>query len=207
MTRDGRDVVGAAETGSGKTLAFALPILQRLLQEREERAAVGATESDADGCGSRAHARLGVHRPTLAACRSHLRSPPRPCLTPPASRACRDAAAADRRLRALVLAPTRELALQVAEHFAAVGRPCGIRTVAIVGGISHQKQERLVGYRPEVVVATPGRLWELMSSGDHVHLTDTSGLRFLVIDEADRMAEKGHFQELMHILDRLSPLW
>ncbi|GBF94480.1 DEAD-box ATP-dependent RNA helicase [Raphidocelis subcapitata] len=113
----------------------------------------------------------------------------------PAARAASDGA-----LRALVLAPTRELALQVCAHLQALGRVAGIGVAPIVGGIAAVKQERLLARRPEVVVATPGRLWDLMSSG-HAHLTRLARLRVLVIDEADRMVQQGHYQELSSILD------
>ncbi|GAX73897.1 hypothetical protein CEUSTIGMA_g1347.t1 [Chlamydomonas eustigma] len=104
------------------------------------------------------------------------------------------------KLRALILAPTRELALQVSQHLQAIGKECGVRVVAIVGGLAQVKQERLLRGLPEVVVATPGRLWELMREG-HSHLTDLSHLSFLVLDEADKMVQQGHFQELNGILD------
>ena len=65
-------------------------------------------------------------------------------------------------LIALILAPTRELALQVQAHLSAVNKYTGVGVCAVVGGMASQKQERLLGKRPEIVVATPGRLWKLM---------------------------------------------
>ena len=56
-----------------------------------------------------------------------------------------------------------------------------------------EKQERYLKSRPEIVVATPGRLWELMHDGAE-HLTDTQDLSFLVLDEADRMVQQGHYE-------------
>jgi ATP-dependent RNA helicase DDX24/MAK5 len=109
---------------------------------------------------------------------------------PPASRSM---------LRALILCPTRELAMQVAAHLTAIATPLAVRVVPIVGGVSLQKQARLLGYRPPVVVATPGRLWDVMRGGS-VHLTDLTHLSFLVLDEADRMVKQGHYEELAHIL-------
>ncbi len=111
-------------------------------------------------------------------------------------------AAAPSPLRALVLAPTRELAMQVCTHLQAVGRHCGVWVVPIVGGISAQKQERLLKKKPQVIVATPGRLWDLMREG-HTHVSNLSGLQFLVIDEADRMVQQGHYAELSSILDTI----
>ncbi|PSC76969.1 DEAD-box ATP-dependent RNA helicase 13 [Micractinium conductrix] len=171
--RDRRDVIGAAQTGSGKTLAFGLPIMQLLLAERARHAQQELQElqeQQQQGCGG------DGEQP--AAAQQEL--PPSP-------------------LRALILAPTRELALQVCEHLQAVGKSCGVWVVPIVGGISQLKQERLLSKHPEIVVATPGRLWDLMREGQP-HVTNLSRLSFLVIDEADRMVQQGHYGELSSIL-------
>lgn len=72
---------------------------------------------------------------------------------------------------------------------------------AVVGGLAEVKQERQLSRRPEVVVATPGRFWEL--TGTHAHLSRLETLRHLVIDEADRMLERGHFPELNRLFDLL----
>ncbi|XP_037076198.1 ATP-dependent RNA helicase DDX24-like [Pollicipes pollicipes] len=105
--------------------------------------------------------------------------------------------------KALVLAPTRELAIQVKNHMVAVAKYTGIKVVTVVGGMSEQKQQRLLSRRPEVVVATPGRLWEFVEAGDP-YLSTLSRLRFLVVDETDRMLEKGHFQQLHLLLERIN---
>ncbi|KAH9307440.1 hypothetical protein KI387_035351, partial [Taxus chinensis] len=105
-------------------------------------------------------------------------------------------------LRALIVTPTRELALQVCDHLRAAAKFTNIRVVPIVGGLAPQKQERLLKQRPHVIVGTPGRLWELMAGGER-HLVELQSLSFFVLDEADRMIEKGHFQELQSIIDML----
>ncbi|KAF7132841.1 hypothetical protein RHSIM_Rhsim09G0043500 [Rhododendron simsii] len=105
-------------------------------------------------------------------------------------------------LRALIITPTRELALQVTNHLKEVAKGTNTRVVPIVGGMSTEKQERLLQERPEIVVGTPGRLWELMSGGE-IHLIELHSLSFFVLDEADRMIESGHFRELQSIIDML----
>jgi len=65
--------------------------------------------------------------------------------------------------------------------------------------MSTQKQERLLSKKPEIIVATPGRFWELLQENNS-HIIDFSNLRFLAIDETDRMIEKGHFEELEKLL-------
>lgn len=105
-------------------------------------------------------------------------------------------------LRALIVTPTRELALQVCDHLRAAAQFTNFNVVPIVGGMALQKQQRLLRYQPQIVVGTPGRLWELMSAGE-AHLLDLAQLSFFVLDEADRMVERGHFKELQSIMDML----
>ncbi|KAJ6595890.1 ATP-dependent RNA helicase [Mycena vulgaris] len=167
-----RDVVGVAQTGSGKTLAYGLPILHRLLS----------------------------------------------CARPFSK--------AKRQLGALILAPTRELALQVSSHLNAclnaveeaadeakpkkskgkskqtateARAPPLVSVAAIVGGMSAQKQRRILDRGVDVLVATPGRLWDIMEDDDDL-AKQVKNLKFLVLDEADRMIEAGHFAELENIL-------
>ncbi|XP_066883931.1 ATP-dependent RNA helicase DDX24 isoform X2 [Kogia breviceps] len=108
-----------------------------------------------------------------------------------------------RPLLGLVLTPTRELAVQVKQHIDAVAKFTSIKTALLVGGMSTQKQQRMLNRQPELVIATPGRLWELVKE-KHPHLSDLRQLRCLVVDEADRMVEKGHFAELSQLLEMLS---
>jgi ATP-dependent RNA helicase RhlE len=101
--------------------------------------------------------------------------------------------------RALVLAPTRELALQVAESFTTYGRHLRVRTAAIFGGVGQQPQVDAVRRGADVVVATPGRLLDLMGQG-HVAF---DALEVLVLDEADRMLDMGFIQPIRQILAAL----
>ncbi|KTG47118.1 hypothetical protein cypCar_00040051 [Cyprinus carpio] len=105
-------------------------------------------------------------------------------------------------LLGLVLTPTRELAVQVKHHIDAVASFTGVTTAIVVGGMAPQKQHRVLMRRPEIVIATPGRLWEMIRE-KHPHLQNLRQLRCLVIDEADRMVEKGHFAELENLLEML----
>lgn len=72
---------------------------------------------------------------------------------------------------------------------------------AVVGGLAEVKQQRQLSRRPEVVVATPGRFWEM--AGTHAHLSRLETLRHLVVDEADRMLERGHYPELNRLFSML----
>ncbi|CAG8730074.1 12946_t:CDS:10, partial [Funneliformis caledonium] len=106
-------------------------------------------------------------------------------------------------LAALILTPTRELAMQVRDHLLTISKTSLIKIMVIVGGMSVQKQQRLLSKHPNIIVATPGRLWELFSEND-AYLDSLRRIKFLVLDEADRMLETNHFEELNHILTVLS---
>ncbi len=141
---EGRDMIGQAATGTGKTAAFALPILQRMAQAREE--------------GSRPNG------PT-----------------------------------ALVLAPTRELAMQVSQSFKDYGKPVGARVVAVFGGQPIYGQIKDIRRGVDVVVATPGRAL------DHIgrRTLDLSTIEVVVLDEADEMLDMGFAEDLEAILSEL----
>ncbi|XP_040056360.2 ATP-dependent RNA helicase DDX24 [Gasterosteus aculeatus] len=106
-------------------------------------------------------------------------------------------------LLGLVLTPTRELAVQVKHHIDAVAKFTDIKTAIVVGGMAQEKQRRMLRRRPEIVIATPGRLWDLIQE-KHPHLLNLRKLKCLVIDEADRMVERGHFAELENLLEMLN---
>ncbi|MGH7276227.1 MAG: DEAD/DEAH box helicase [Candidatus Rokuibacteriota bacterium] len=103
--------------------------------------------------------------------------------------------------RTLVLAPTRELALQIAETFDTLGGAQGVRTLVLIGGESMGPQLSGLQKRPDVIVATPGRLF------DHLERrTATLGtIRIVVLDEADRMLDMGFAPQVERIL-RVTPL-
>jgi ATP-dependent RNA helicase DDX24/MAK5 len=107
-------------------------------------------------------------------------------------------------VKALIMAPTRELTIQIKEHIEAIvpsQNAKQIKVCAIVGGMSIQKQLRLLSYKPTIIVATPGRLWELMSDHNNDYLNKGLPLiDVLVLDEADRMIADGHFKEMRDIL-------
>ncbi|KAI7864976.1 P-loop containing nucleoside triphosphate hydrolase protein [Spinellus fusiger] len=106
-------------------------------------------------------------------------------------------------LGALILTPTRELAIQVKNHIQNIAVFTSLRVEVIVGGMSVQKQQRVLKTMPDVVVATPGRFWEIFSENDE-YLSMLKHIQFLVLDEADRMLERGHFAELTNILNAIS---
>mmetsp|Transcript_36387 Transcript_36387/g.115800 ORF Transcript_36387/g.115800 Transcript_36387/m.115800 type:complete len:506 (+) Transcript_36387:148-1665(+) len=133
----GRDVIGLAETGSGKTGAFALPIVQRLLDNPQ-------------------------------------------------------------RFFAVVLAPTRELCVQIGEQFEAIGSGIKLQTAVIVGGLDMVTQAMALAKRPHVVVASPGRLVDHLENTKGFHLKT---IKYLVMDEADRLLSMDFDEALDKILE------
>jgi len=102
-------------------------------------------------------------------------------------------------VQALVLAPTRELAIQVAEAVGRYGQQRGISVLAVYGGQSYQQQFRSLRQGVEVIVGTPGRLLDLINQGS----LDLSPVRTVVLDEADEMLSMGFIEDIELILDRI----
>ena len=136
----GKDVLGCAQTGTGKTAAFALPILQRLYQER------------------------------------------------PAGKT--------RNIRALILTPTRELALQIQENFVAYGKGLPLRSCVIFGGVGQQPQVEQLKRGVDILVATPGRLNDLIGQG----FISLGKIEIFVLDEADRMLDMGFIHDVKKVI-------
>jgi ATP-dependent RNA helicase RhlE len=101
-----------------------------------------------------------------------------------------------RYLRVLVLAPTRELALQIGESFQTYGRFTPLRQVTIFGGVNQNPQIEKLRRGADILVATPGRLLDLMNQG-HIRL---DRLEVLVLDEADRMLDMGFIHDVRRII-------
>ena len=101
-----------------------------------------------------------------------------------------------RHIAALVLTPTRELALQIHESFLAYGRHTGLKAEVIFGGVSQHPQTLALRNGTDILIATPGRLLDLMNQG-HVHLAH---LDFFVLDEADRMLDMGFINDIKKII-------
>jgi len=98
--------------------------------------------------------------------------------------------------RALIVAPTRELAIQINKELSALGKFTKVRSVCIFGGVSQRIQERDLKKQPDILVACPGRLLDLMNQG-FVRLTD---VETLVLDEADHMFDLGFLPDIRRIL-------
>lgn len=105
----------------------------------------------------------------------------------------------ERKPRCLVLVPTRELALQVQSQFERFSNNSGMRTVVVYGGTGYEKQTRLMRRGVDVIVATPGRLFDHIERGN----ADLSNISMLVLDEADRMLDMGFLPQVRQIVDEM----
>ncbi|PFG58666.1 superfamily II DNA/RNA helicase [Vibrio sp. ES.051] len=128
----GKDVLALANTGSGKTLAYALPLLEKLNVNSQQKA--------------------------------------------------------------LILVPTRELAMQVSEAINQVGQAIGLKAVCLCGGVDKEQQQQALANEPHVLVATTGRLVDLADNG-----LDLSNIHYLVLDEADRLLDMGFWPDVKNI--------
>jgi ATP-dependent RNA helicase RhlE len=104
-----------------------------------------------------------------------------------------------RKVRALVLTPTRELAAQIAESFGTYGRHTSLRHAVVYGGVNINRQIQALARGVDVLVATPGRLLDLM----HQRAVSLSSIQVLVLDEADRMLDMGFVHDVKRITNTL----
>ena len=133
---EGRDILGIADTGTGKTAAFLIPILNKIINNREETA--------------------------------------------------------------IIIAPTRELAIQIEKEFNDFARGMRIFGVVCVGGAPISNQIRNLRRECNVVIGTPGRLLDLVKRGE----INLSGTRSIVLDEADRMLDMGFIDDITFLLEK-----
>lgn len=134
----GRDVVGVANTGTGKTMAFAIPVFQKLMQNKQARA--------------------------------------------------------------LVLAPTRELAQQIEAECRTIAKGSGVLGAVLIGGSAMGPQLRDLRARPNIVIGTPGRIKDHIERGS----LDLSHFNVIVLDEVDRMLDMGFVHDVRRILSHMA---
>ncbi len=164
----GHHVLGRARTGSGKTIAFGAALVERLMRLKLQG------EFPADPAPPKRERGVAV------------------------SRQPRAKASAARPAKALILAPTRELALQIDRTVQPIARSVGLYTAQLVGGQPFEPQLHALGRGADVVIGTPGRIHDLAQRGSlqlgHVAVT--------VIDEADLMSEFGFIETVQQVLRR-----
>jgi ATP-dependent RNA helicase RhlE len=106
---------------------------------------------------------------------------------------------APRKIQALIVTPTRELAIQIAESFHNYGKYTGIRNTVVFGGVKQGAQTQALRRGVDILIATPGRLLDLMSQG-YISLKD---IKYFVLDEADQMLDMGFIHDIKKLLVKL----
>ncbi|MBT8186139.1 MAG: DEAD/DEAH box helicase [Croceitalea sp.] len=104
-----------------------------------------------------------------------------------------------KRVMALIVTPTRELAIQIGDSFSAYGKYTGVKNIVIFGGVNQRSQTDALKRGADILVATPGRLLDLMDQG-YISLAD---VKYFVLDEADRMLDMGFINDIKKILVKL----
>ena len=166
------DLIACAETGTGKTAAFVVPILQKLI----------TANAALKGCTT--EMTLPGAEPIAS-----------PATDPPAQ------ASRPAKSRVLVLAPTRELAVQIEDTLVGLTYHAPVTTAPVFGGVEMGPQERALKAGVDIVVATPGRLMDHMRHD----AVDLLRVQVLVLDEADRMMDMGFWPDVQRILAALPP--
>jgi superfamily II DNA/RNA helicase len=190
----GADLRVCSNTGSGKTAAFVLPALQKVLELREAARLAQAALADVSGKA----VPVMAEESSLAQSESDQRR------KPPRFGRDRERDAAPRGIqtgpRVLVLAPTRELAMQVAKAVDTYGRHVpGLRVATAVGGMPYPIQIKALRGSLDILIATPGRLIDHLGSGT-ARLGD---VEMLILDEADRMLDMGFIDDIQHIASQI----
>ncbi len=137
---EGKDVVGIANTGTGKTAAFLIPLIDKIMRNRSEKA--------------------------------------------------------------LIMIPTRELAVQIAQELSAFAKGLDIKSVVCIGGANMQGQMQSLRRNPSIIIATPGRLKDLVQR----RLINLQLFKTIILDEVDRMLDIGFVHEIKFIISLLPPI-
>ena len=222
----GKDIFGIARTGTGKTAAFAIPIIPQLMALREQEAVALAEREAAEQETQKEEQQRAAENAQQATAESaealsgedvegvsldiensepqvETRNQRRRRLYRERQRKRRERREKEGKLphfiRALILTPTRELALQIDECFTDYGKYSGLRHTAIFGGVKQRPQTDALRKGVDILIATPGRLLDLMGQGE----VKLDGLRTFVLDEADRMLDMGFIADIRRLLPRL----
>ncbi len=219
----GKDIFGIARTGTGKTAAFAIPIIQQLMALREQEAVAlaereaeearkveemaaqeASQESEEESAEPMSSGNVdAVESVETSEQKAETRNQRRRRLYRERVRKRREKREKESKLphfiRALILTPTRELALQISDCFSDYGKYSGLRHTVIFGGVKQKPQTDALRKGVDILIATPGRLLDLMGQG----AVKLDNLTTFVLDEADRMLDMGFIADIRRLLPRL----
>ncbi|HEV2342815.1 MAG TPA: DEAD/DEAH box helicase [Actinocrinis sp.] len=178
----GADVIGQAKTGTGKTLAFGIPVLQRVAGPgrdpgTDEDAAADTAAAALSAPSRRSSRRRRTRTPSAVTGQTPAHGTP----------------------QALVVVPTRELAIQVTNDLLSAGKVRAVRVHALYGGRAYEPQIAALRAGIDIAVGTPGRLLDLARQ----HHLELGSVRTLVLDEADEMLDLGFLPDVERIMAQL----
>ncbi|CAA9991060.1 ATP-dependent RNA helicase, putative [Plasmodium knowlesi strain H] len=193
----GKDLIGVAETGSGKTLAFALPGLMHILKQRERQVEKeNGWEQGQEGIGEKT-TQEWTNESMQGATQDAVQGDTEGATQRSGDRYVHQG---DRTVYGLILLPTRELCMQVVDEIKIFEKELDIRSVAVYGGVPKYTQINNLKKGADIVVATPGRLLDLLENGV-IHLLRCI---YVVIDEADRLLDMGFEKQLKKIMTQVN---
>lgn len=179
------DILGCAQTGTGKTAAFSIPIIQKLYNSSIVQSSnnnIAPNSNTNDNSRNNSNNNIAPNANSKRVIKNNSAGNSR-----------------RREIKALILTPTRELAIQIGESFTAYGRNTNLRHLVIFGGVGQQPQVNALRNGIDILIATPGRLLDLMGQG----FINLKSIDSFVLDEADRMLDMGFIHDIKRILPHL----
>ncbi|ETB56264.1 hypothetical protein, variant [Plasmodium yoelii 17X] len=169
-----KDIIVVSKTGTGKTLTFCLPILSNILQNKLKEFHTKNNKINNSEKKANKKTDKKTNKKT------------------------------GQKFRCLVLVPTRELAVQILNHFNYVNKYINIYIITIIGGLNINKQLRLISKKPEIIICTPGRLKYFLQLEDKInYLYNMKNVRYFVCDEVDKMIETSFINDIHFISKHL----
>ena len=190
LALDGKDVAGQAQTGTGKTAAFLLATMQRLILDDEKNATAMDDTVSAEAAGTEVAAAeddtdQGEAKPETSAKKNQLIN----------ASGKKDLKA----IRSLILAPTRELAIQIHKDAVQLGKNTDLKLGLAYGGTGYESQRATIEAGVDILIGTPGRVIDYFKQGVF-HLNN---VQVAVMDEADRMFDLGFITDIRYLLRRM----
>ena len=190
----GKDILGIAQTGTGKTAAFAIPIINDLIAAAKEEARI-AREQVSKTPAEHLSENMAFENNGAAAENSRVKEQH----NSHRSQSDQNKPSHKHKIKALILTPTRELAAQISDCIKDYSKYTNLRHCVIFGGVKQKPQTDKLQHGVDILIATPGRLNDLINQG----FVSLETVTHFVLDEADRMLDMGFIADIRWIVSRL----